>query len=195
LGPNPRAPIINEERLRRVRDEVLVPVINGMKKEGHPFTGILYAGIIVRNNDIKVLEFNVRFGDPETQVLLPLLKNKFGDIIEASINKNLNKKILEFLPHHAITVVMASGGYPGNYEKGKIIQGLDAVEKYILVFHAGTQSEGDRILTSGGRVLNITTCAESLQKARERVYDEINKISFDGAFYRTDIAHRAIKVK
>ncbi len=195
MGAYAPAPIINEERLRRVRDEVLVPVVNGMKKEGHPFTGILYAGIIVRNNDIKVLEFNVRFGDPETQVLLPLLKNKLGDIIEASINKNLHKKILEFLPYHAITVVMASGGYPGNYEKGKIIRGLDAVEKDILVFHAGTQHQGDRILTSGGRVLNITTCAESLQKARERVYDEIKKISFDGAFYRSDIAHRAIKVK
>ncbi len=192
MGAYAPAPVINKTRLQKVHDEVLVPVINGMKKEGHPFKGILYAGVIVRANDIMVLEFNVRFGDPETQVLLPLLKNKLGDLIESSINGNLTKKFLEFHPQHAITVVMASGGYPGIYEKGKVISGLDAVAKDIIVFHAGTRREGGRILTSGGRVLNVTACADTLLKAREAVYREVTKISFEGSFYRTDIAHRAI---
>lgn len=192
MGAYAPAPVVNEARLRKVRDEVLVPVINGMKKEGHPFQGILYAGIIVRGDDIKVLEFNVRFGDPEAQVLLPLLKNRLGDLIEAAINGKLHKKVLEFHPQHAITVVMASGGYPGKYEKGKSITGLDAVAEDIIVFHAGTRREGGRILTSGGRVLNVTACADTLMQARERVYQEIKKISFEGAFFRADIAHRAI---
>lgn len=195
MGAYAPAPVIDEARLRKVRDEVLMPVINGMKKEGHPFKGILYAGIIVRENNIKVLEFNVRFGDPEAQVLLPLLKNKLGDIIEASINQNLAEKILEFHPQHAITVVIASGGYPGKYEKGKIISGLNAVAEDIIVFHAGTVQEGSRILTSGGRVLNVTACADTLLKARTRVYQEIKKISFEGSFFRSDIAHRAISSK
>lgn len=192
MGAYAPAPVITEERLKKVHNKVLTPVINGMKKEGYPFQGILYAGIIVRGNDIKVLEFNVRFGDPEAQVLLPLLKNKLGDLFEASINGNLAKKILEFHPRHAITVVLGSGGYPGKYEKGKVISGLDAVADDIIVFHAGTKREGSRILTSGGRVLNVTACGDTLVKARERVYQEIRKISFDGSFYRSDIAHRAI---
>ncbi len=195
MGAYAPAPVIDESRLRKVRDEVLVPVINGMKKEGHPFKGILYAGIIVRENDIKVLEFNVRFGDPETQVLLPLLKNELGGLIEASINGNLSEKILEFQPQHAITVVIASGGYPGKYAKGKRISGLDAVAEDIIVFHAGTKREDGRILTSGGRVLNVTAKADTLMEAREAVYREITKISFEGSFFRSDIAHRAIAAR
>ncbi len=195
MGAYAPAPVINETRLRQVRDEVLVPVINGMKKEGHPFKGILYAGIIVRGSDIKVLEFNVRFGDPEAQVLLPLLKNKLGDLIEASITGNLYKQILEFQPRHAITVVIASGGYPGTYEKGKLIVGLDRISSDIIVFHAGTQSKNGQILTSGGRVLNVTACADTLLQAREKVYQEITKIFFEGSFFRSDIAYRAIPAR
>lgn len=193
MGAYAPAPVINEERLQRVYREILIPIIEGMKKEGHPFKGILYAGIIVKQNDIKVLEFNVRFGDPEAQVLLPLLKNKLGSLIESSINNSLKSHTLEFASQHAITVVMASKGYPGTYDKGKVIKGIDAVAPDILIFHAGTAEKDGILITSGGRVLNITACAETLIAARNRVYQEIEKIHFDGAFYRKDIAHRAIQ--
>ncbi len=193
MGAYAPAPVMPDDKLRRVHDEVLAPVIAGMKKEGIPFKGILYAGIIVRGDELSVLEFNVRFGDPEAQALLPLMEGKLGDVIGASINGTLKPGDLRFSKKHAITVVMSSGGYPGDYEKGKEIRGLGAVAEDVLVFHAGTRRAGDAVVTSGGRVLNLTAVADSLQKARDRVYDEIRKISFDGAFYRGDIAHRAIR--
>lgn len=193
MGAYAPAPVMDEAKLRRVHSEVLVPTIAGLKKEGITFKGILYAGIITRGDDIKVLEFNARFGDPETQVLLPLMKNRLGDIITASINGTLDRVKLEFEPKHAITVVMASGGYPGDYPKGKEISGLEDVSRDIMVFHAGTKHVEGKTVTSGGRVLNVTAVADSIRQARDLVYDEIGKISFDGAFYRKDIAHRAIR--
>jgi len=192
MGAYAPAPVMDDAKLRRVRDEVLIPTIRGMKAEGIPFKGILYAGIITRGDDIKVLEFNARFGDPETQVLLPLMKNRLGDIIGASIHGTLDGHTLEFERRHAITVVMASGGYPGDYPKGKEIKGLGEVSNRILVFHAGTKSENGKIVTSGGRVLNVTAVADSLGEAKDRVYGEIDTISFEGSFYRKDIAHRAV---
>jgi len=193
MGAYAPAPVMDGQKLRRVHDEVLKPVVAGMKKEGIPFKGILYAGIITRGDDIKVLEFNARFGDPETQVLLPLMRNRLGDIISASINGTLDREKLEFTSKHAITVVMASGGYPGDYAGGREIRGLGDVDRDIMVFHAGTKNVDGKVVTSGGRVLNVTAVADSLGLARDRVYEEIRKISFDGGFYRNDIAHRAIK--
>ncbi len=193
MGAYAPAPIIDAAKLRRVRDEVLIPTVRGMKAEGIPFKGILYAGVILQGDDIKVLEFNARFGDPETQVLLPLMKNRLGDIIGASINGTLSRHSLKFERRHAITVVMASGGYPGDYPKGKPVKGLGDVSDRILVFHAGTKTENGAIVTNGGRVLNITAAADTLEEARERVYGEIDVITFEGSFYRKDIAHRALK--
>ena len=164
-----------------------------MKKEGMPFKGILYAGIMVYKGQINVVEFNVRFGDPETQVLLPLLKGKLGDLFAASINGTLVTGMMQFTKKHAITVVMASGGYPGSYEKGKDIQGLNTVPSDILVFHSGTKSENGKIISDGGRVLTVTALADDLHSAYEKVYAGITAISFEKSFYRKDIAHRALQ--
>ena len=192
MGAYAPAPVMNDDRMKEVVGKVLQPVIDGMRNEGTPFRGILYAGLIVTKKEIKVLEFNVRMGDPETQVILPLLEQPLGELIEASIQGTLQGKRITFLNRYAVTVVMSSGGYPGSYEKGKIIRGIDSLSK-VLLFHAGTDRRGDDLVTSGGRVLNVTAVGDSFGDARDRVYGEIDKISFEGAFYRKDIGHRAMK--
>ena len=192
MGAYAPAPVMTKERLERVHKEILQPTVDGMKKEGIPFKGILYAGIIVRGDDLLVLEYNVRFGDPEVQVILPLLEGKLGDIIHGACNGTLDAVKMSCMNKHAITVVMSSGGYPGDYDTGKEITGIDKVSDDIIVFHAGTKSKDGKIYTSGGRVLNITAVGNTLQEAREKVYNQIDKISFEGAFHRNDIAHRAL---
>jgi phosphoribosylamine--glycine ligase len=192
MGAYGPAPVMTSERLKEVHEKVLQPTVDGMTKEGTPFKGILYAGIIVTEKGIKVLEYNVRFGDPEVQVILPLLENKLGEVFSASVNGTLDKVDLKFKDKHAVTVVMSSGGYPGSYEKGKTIQGIETVSNDIIVFHAGTIEEKGTIKTNGGRVLNVTTMGDTLEHACNKVYKEIEKISFEGAYYRTDIAHRAL---
>ncbi|MFH0976593.1 MAG: phosphoribosylamine--glycine ligase [Spirochaetota bacterium] len=193
MGAYAPAPLIDSSKLERINKEVLIPTIEGMKKEGIPFKGVLYAGLILKGNDIKVLEFNARFGDPETQVILPLLNEKLGDIIQGSICGKLNDFKISFKNEYAVTVVMSSGGYPGDYAKGKEISGLDTLDENILAFHAGTARKNGRLYTNGGRVLNVTALGHDLIEARKKVYNEIQKIKFDGAFYRNDIGHRALK--
>ena len=193
MGAYAPTPVMDRDKLDIVYSRILKPVIDGMKKEGMPFKGVLYAGCILKGNDIKVLEFNARFGDPEVQVILPLLNQKLGDVIENSISGNLKNMEITFKDKCALTVVMSSGGYPGNYEKGREIKGLNDVSKNIIVFHAGTKSENGRCYTNGGRVLNVTAMGDTFIDARNAVYGEIDKISFEGAFYRRDIGHRAMK--
>jgi phosphoribosylamine---glycine ligase len=193
MGAYAPAPLINSSMLNRIRKEVLIPTIEGMKKEGIPFKGVLYAGMIIKGNGIKVLEFNARFGDPETQVILPLLNEKLGEVIDRSINGNFKDFKISFKNKYAVTVVMSSGGYPGDYEKGKEITGLNDLSDSIIAFHAGTESKNGRLYTNGGRVLNVTALGNDLIEARNKVYSEIGKIKFDGAFYRKDIGHRALK--
>jgi len=192
MGAYGPAPVMTPERLKEVHETVLQPTVDGMAKEGTPFKGILYAGIIVTEMGMKVLEFNVRFGDPEVQVILPLLENKLGEVFSASVEGTLDKVDLKFKDKHAVSVVMSSGGYPGSYEKGKVIQGIETVSKDVIVFHAGTSEENGTVKTNGGRVLNVTTMGDSLEEACNKVYKEIEKISFDGAYFRKDIAHRAL---
>lgn len=192
MGAYAPAPVVTSRILERVHREILQPVILGMKNEGMPFVGILYAGLIIKGHDIKVLEFNVRFGDPETQVLLPLINGKLGDFIQAAISGKLSSMNLSFRNKHAITVVLASGGYPGSYKTGLPITGLDQLPEDILVFHAGTRRDG-QLLTSGGRVLNITAIADSLEDAYDKVYNAIPSVSFEGMHYRKDIGFRALK--
>ena len=148
---------------------------------------------MLKGNDIKVLEFNARFGDPETQVILPLLNEKLGEIIDRSINGKLKDFQISFKDKYAVTVVMSSGGYPGDYEKGKEITGLNNLTENIIAFHAGTESKNGKIYTNGGRVLNITSIGKDIIEARNNVYCEIDKIKFEGSFYRKDIGHRALK--
>ncbi|MGL4368049.1 MAG: phosphoribosylamine--glycine ligase, partial [Spirochaetota bacterium] len=193
MGAYAPAPVADAALLEEVRRTVLQPVVDGMKKEGIPFKGILYAGIMVKGRNIRVLEFNVRFGDPETQVLLPLIDGKLGDLFQASISGTLRADMMKFTQKHAITVVMASGGYPGAYEKGKVISGLDKVPSDIIVFHAGTKSSQGKIVSDGGRVLTVTAVADDLRSANEKVYEGIKAISFEKGFYRKDIGYRALK--
>lgn len=193
MGAYAPAPVMTKAMLEKVERTVLQPTISGMKNEGIPFRGILYAGIITKGDDIRVLEFNVRFGDPETQVILPLLKGRLGDLIQASISGTLASHVIAFDERHAITVVVASGGYPGPYPKGMEITGLEKISGDVMVFHAGTTRKNDTVFSSGGRVLNVTATGATLNEARNRVYSEIDRISFEGSFYRRDIAHRAMK--
>lgn len=192
MGAYAPAPVVDDAMLVRVKNEVLQPVIDGMNKEGIPFKGILYAGLMIKDNDIQVLEFNARFGDPETQVLLPLIDGKLGDLFLKSIEGTLKEGDLKFKKEHAMTVVMASGGYPGNYEKGKPIDGLDLTLNNVMVFHAGTELSNGKVVTNGGRVLTITGIGLSLQEARDKAYDMIKNIKFADAHYRKDIGHRAL---
>ena len=193
MGAYAPAPVMTGPRLKFVQENILQRTIDGMMREGIPFKGILYAGVIVKGDDIKVLEFNVRFGDPEAQVIIPLINGKFGDLFQASINGTLDRTRISFNNMHALTVVMASGGYPGVYEKGKVIRGLDRVSDDIIVFHAGTTGGEGKFYTDGGRVLNITALGKTLQEASDTVYGAIDAISFEGSQYRRDIGHRALR--
>jgi phosphoribosylamine--glycine ligase len=192
MGAYAPAPVITPARLELIREKILQPTIDGMRKENTPFKGILYAGLMINGNDIKVLEFNVRFGDPETQVILPLINGKLGDLFQSSINGTLDRTAVSFKNMHAITVVIASGGYPGAYEKGKVITGLDNINGEVIIFHAGTKKENGTYRTNGGRVLNITALGKTLREAKDKVYQAIENVSFSGAYYRSDIGHRAL---
>ncbi len=192
MGAYAPAPVVTPEKLQFVKEKVLQPVIDGMRKEGIPFKGILYAGVMIDGDDIKVLEFNARFGDPETQIVLPLLETKLGTLIHASVNGGLDRVDLKFRDSHAMTVVVSAGGYPGSYKKGDEITGIENVAENVQVFHAGTDTKDGKTVTNGGRVLNVTSTGSSLKEAAGNIYGEIDKIKFDGAFYRKDIGHRAL---
>lgn len=199
LGPNTGgmgayapAPVVTPERMKFICERVLQPVVDGMRSEGIPFKGILYAGVMISGDKITVLEFNARFGDPETQVILPLLDVRLGDLLNAAVDGKLDKFDLKFKNSHAMTVVVAAGGYPGSYEKGKIITGFENVSDKLMVFHAGTENHDGKILTNGGRVLNVTSIGSTLKEAQQNIYDEIGKLGFEGSFYRKDIGYRAL---
>jgi phosphoribosylamine--glycine ligase len=167
--------------------QVLRPIIDGMKKENLDYKGVLFIGLMVKDGMPKVLEFNVRFGDPETQSVLMRLNTDLTDIMNACIDKKLNEIDIEWDDRAAVCVVMASGGYPGSYEKGKAITGLNNVEK-TTVFHAGTKLNDTCVVTNGGRVLGVCAAAESVHAARAAAYEDIEKISFEQMYYRKDIA-------
>jgi len=192
MGAYAPAPVVTPERMKFIKERVLQPVIDGMRSEGIPFKGILYAGVMISGDKITVLEFNARFGDPETQVILPLLDVKLGDLLNAAVDGNLGKIDLKFKNAHAMTVVVAAGGYPGSNDKGKVITGFDKVSDKLIVFHAGTVNKNGNILSNGGRVLNVTSIGKTLKEAQQNIYDEIGKLEFEGSFYRKDIGYRAL---
>ncbi|MFC2031787.1 phosphoribosylamine--glycine ligase [Chloroflexota bacterium] len=174
----------------KVKKTILEPTVKAMASEGRPYKGVLYAGLMVTNERPKVLEFNARFGDPETQVTLPLLKTDLVEIILAVINNKLDQVNVEWSQDACVGVVMASGGYPGSYKTGFPITGLDRLDKDIIVFHAGTKidSESGQVLTSGGRVLTVVATGKTTTEARGKVYENISQIHFEGCHYRKDIA-------
>ncbi|MFC2046940.1 phosphoribosylamine--glycine ligase [Chloroflexota bacterium] len=179
----------NSTLAKTVENNILTPTVKAMHDEGRPYRGVLYSGLMITNNGVKVLEFNARFGDPEAQVTLPRLKTDLVDIMLAVVNNTLNKINIEWSEDTCVGVVMASDGYPGSYQTGFPITGLDKLDKDIIVFHAGTKigSKGE-VLTNGGRVLTVVATGKTIAEAREKVYSNIPQIHFDGCQYRKDIA-------
>jgi phosphoribosylamine--glycine ligase len=193
MGAYAPAPVLSDKDLKFVEKNVIKPVIKGMKSEDRLYKGVLYAGLILTQDGPKVLEFNCRFGDPEIQAILPLLKTDIVDLMIESTEGRLKNNPPQFEDKAAVCVVLASGGYPGSYAKGIEIQGLKSVPKDVLVFHAGTRKKGSQVVTSGGRVLGVTAMSDDIKKAIDKVYQAVSQITFDRAFYRGDIAHRAIE--
>jgi len=195
MGAYSPAHVVTEELMDRITREILVPVVDGMNRNGTPYKGVLYAGLMITAGGPRVLEFNVRFGDPETQPILIRLKSDLLEVCLAVCDGKLDEVTLEWDQRPAVCVVMASGGYPGDYQKGKRITGLEEVDRIedVVVFHAGTAAKNGDIVTNGGRVLGVTALGQTVADAKVRAYAAVNKIKFDGAYCRRDIADKAIK--
>ncbi len=197
MGAYCPAPVVNDKLMEQIIREILVPTVDGMNRNGTPYRGILYAGIMLTQGGPRVLEFNCRFGDPETQPILMRLKSDLLEVMLATCEGRLDTVTLQWDSRPAVCVVMASGGYPDDYEKGKVITGIDDAEsdKDVKVFHAGTAQKGSDIVTAGGRVLGVTALGSTIADAKAKAYQAVEKIKFEKAYYRTDIADKAIKAK
>lgn len=195
MGAYSPAPVVDDYLHRKIMSEVMIPVVNGMAVEGRPYKGVLYAGLMIQNDQIKVLEFNARFGDPEAQPLLMRLKNDITEIMEAVICGRLDTCKLEIDDRASVCVVMASKGYPGSYPKGLPISGLEDVRKLknVIVFHAGTSRKDGAVVTNGGRVLGVTAIGDSIRDAIATAYQAVSKISWEGVHYRRDIGQKAVR--
>jgi phosphoribosylamine--glycine ligase len=194
MGAYSPAPVVTEEVHRKIMDEIMIPTIEGMASEGRTYRGVLYAGLMVTDGQPKVLEFNARFGDPENQPIMMRMKGDIVPLLEACIDGSLEGMTVEWDPRWAVCVVMASGGYPGSYEKNKVIKGLDSISQMrdVFVFHAGTGRSGDNVVTNGGRVLGVTALGEDAKFAIDLAYSAVKKIQWDGVHYRSDIGKRAL---
>jgi phosphoribosylamine--glycine ligase len=193
MGAYSPAPIIDESLHNKIMEQVIYQTINGLKNENITFEGFLYAGVMIKNNEIKVLEFNCRMGDPETQPILFRLENDLCELLNDACEKKLHKHSPKWTNESAITVVIAAKNYPNTPEINKEIFGLSNHDLNSYVFHAGTKKENGKVITSGGRVLGVTAKGSSLKEAFDRVYGLCEKIKFDGAQYRTDIGSKALK--
>jgi len=203
MGAYSPAPVVTDEMLPEIRDRIILPVVRELKKRGIVYRGILYAGLMVTpeggriaksGSRVNVVEFNARFGDPETEVVLPRLGGSFAKALLNAASGNLSEDDIVVRPEMAATVIVASGGYPGAYEKNKVITGLDAAAaKGAVVFHCGTRAEGESLVTAGGRVLSVTGLGATLREAVDIAYGGVREISFERAFHRSDIAHRAFE--
>lgn len=195
MGAYSPAPIVTEKLMEQIVKDILVPTVDGMNRNETPYRGILYAGIMITQGGPRVLEFNVRFGDPETQPILMRMKSDLLDVMEAVCDGRLADIAIEWDSRPAVCVVMSSGGYPGNYEKGKVISGLDEAGKLtdVVVFQAGTAKQDGNIVTNGGRVLGVTALGETIADAKAKAYEAVDVISFEGAYCRRDIADKALK--
>jgi phosphoribosylamine--glycine ligase len=194
MGAYAPAPLVTDALMKRIRNEIMDPVLDAVREMKMDYRGVIYFGLMITEDGPRVLEFNCRFGDPEIQAILPLLET---DLLDAMIRVSEGKAkdlSLEWRDGAAVCIVMASKGYPAEYERGKVIEGLDAVgsDEDIIVFHGGTKRVGDRTVTSGGRVLGVTAVGEDFFSAREKAYDAVSRIHFDGAFFRRDIGSRAV---
>ncbi len=193
MGAYCPAPVATEKVLNEIDEKIILPTLYGIEEEGFNYKGVIYFGIMLDEEGPKLLEYNVRFGDPETEVILPSLKSDLLELILSVFDGTLGEVELEFHDGYFVDVVLTSGGYPGSYEKGKIIRGIENLNDDTLCFHAGTTRNEDKLMTSGGRVLNIVCRDKKLKEAVNKCYEEILKINFDNMMYRTDIAHKALK--
>jgi phosphoribosylamine--glycine ligase len=194
MGAYSPAPLVDRYLHQRIMDEVMIPMVKGMAAEGCPYKGVLYAGLMIDRDKIKVLEFNGRFGDPEAQPLLVRLENDIVPLIDAVIDERLETCSLDIDPRASVCVVMASGGYPGKYKKGHEIKGIDAANRMrdVVVFHAGTQLDGKKILSHGGRVLGVTALGDTVEAAIKKAYRAVAKIKWRNVHFRTDIGKKAL---
>ncbi len=202
MGAYSPAPVVTPAMMPEIKEKIILPVVRELKRRGIVYKGVLYAGLMITppggktalsGSAINVVEFNARFGDPETEAVLPRLGGDFAKVLLACADGNLSEADVVVKDEMAATVIVASGGYPGSYAKGKVIAGLDAAAQIpgAIVFHCGTKAQDGQILTAGGRVLSVTGLGKDLRAAVDTAYAAVAKISFDGAFHRADIAHRA----
>jgi phosphoribosylamine--glycine ligase len=193
MGAYSPAPVITEDLYGEIMETILRPTLEALKKENIDYRGVLYAGLMITEEGPKVLEYNVRFGDPEAQVIFPRMKADLPELLMAASRGDISGQKVEWDDSECVCVVLASGGYPGKYEKGKKITGIDrAREEGAMVFQAGTRAEGENILTSGGRVLNVAALGKDIGEARDKAYSAVEKVHFENMYYRKDIAHRAL---
>lgn len=195
MGAYSPAPILTPDRQAQVMSQVMQPVVQAMAAEGYPYRGVLYAGLMIEGDAIRVLEFNARFGDPETQPLLMRLRSDLVPLLMACAEGSLKGMTLDWDPRPALCVVMAAGGYPGRYAQGHPISGLDQVAQRtdVQVFQAGTRFQAGHTVTAGGRVLGVTALGESVVEAQQRAYEAVASLTWDAAYYRRDIGYRAIQ--
>ena len=198
MGAYSPAPVVNAELQKQVEKDIIRPALEGLNKEGRTFVGCLYAGLMITSSGPKVVEFNCRFGDPETQAVLPLLEGDFLELLYSAAKGKLNKKAVKYSGGNSVCIVAASKGYPEAYEKGFAITGLDLLKNNnIVVFQAGTEKKNSHIVTNGGRVLGLTafTKQEDLKSAQTKAYEAIKKIHFKDIYYRNDIGNKAFVKK
>lgn len=194
MGAYSPAPVVTDDVHQKIMDRVMLPAVQGMAAEGHPYKGVLYAGLMIKDGEPKTLEFNARFGDPEAQPLVARMASDLIPVLEAVIEERLHETTLEWRPEPTVCVVMASGGYPGPYDKGKVISGLDEAAGVpgVVVFHAGTALKNGKVVTDGGRVLNVTGIGKDIREAIATAYQGVKKIYWEGVHYRNDIGKKAL---
>ncbi|MGB9866442.1 MAG: phosphoribosylamine--glycine ligase [Bacillota bacterium] len=190
MGAYSPVPLLDTVTMERIYSQILVPTVRGLKSEGIEYVGVLYAGLMLTDEGPKVLEFNCRFGDPETQVVLPRLESDLVSLLEACVDRRLGSVPVKWSPSACVCVVVASQGYPGEYSKGMPITGMEEAKKTegVMLFHAGTAVENGRVVTAGGRVMGVTAVDTDIGRARAKAYEAVSKIKFGGMFYRRDIA-------
>jgi phosphoribosylamine--glycine ligase len=193
MGAYSPAPVVTQQIHQRIMQEVIIPTVEGMSAEGNPYTGFLYAGLMIATTgEAKVIEYNCRFGDPETQPIMMRLKSDIVALCLSALDKTLDQQSIEFDSRAALGVVLAAGGYPDSYEKGNEITGLDHVLEDTKIFHAGTRTESGKVLTSGGRVLCVVALGDNVALAQQKAYKAVNQVQFKDVYYRTDIGYRAV---
>lgn len=197
MGAYTPAPVVDAAMSKRIMDEIILPTIRGMARDGNPYKGILFAGLMINDKGPRLIEYNCRFGDPECQPILSRLNSDLLEVLLAAVDGKLDKIKLKWSRSSALTVVMAANGYPGAYEKNTEIKGIEEAEKIrgVQVFHAGTKARGDKILANGGRVLGVTATGKNIEVAQKKAYEAIKRIDWPGGFNRTDIGWRAINRK